>query len=133
MKHVKNVVVRFLVTIGIVAYLYLSSFSIVRDIVSPSRDYLPPPDIVLAGGRIAVPGAVTTFAFARGTAQEIATEIFAYAETDPTLDEFLSNFFCDVCSRHCLLLTPRCVAGRLRNTQAIEIYKEMYPHMEVLV
>lgn len=116
---------RFFVCGVVVACVYIGAREIGRD----STDYLPPPDIVLTSGRIAVPGDITSVAFARSTAVEAATEIFEDAEEDPTLDEFLTMFFCNACSRHCLLLTPRCVAGRLRNNQAVEIHQEMFPHM----
>jgi len=98
-----------------------------RDRASANADFQPPPSIVLANGRVVVPGEFSTMAFDRATAEEFAEEFFADAEEPPTLDEFLRIFFCNACSRHCLLLTPRCVAGRQRNTQAVEIYREMFP------
>ena len=132
MKSVKKIVRRFFVCTAAVAYVYLGARSIGSDIRTASIDFFAPPDIVLTNNQIAVPGAVTSVAFVRGTAMEAAAEIFASTEEDPTLDEFLTMFFCNACSRHCLLLTPRCAAGRMRNNQAVEIYRAMFPHMEVL-
>jgi len=132
MKSVKKIVARFFACTAVVAYVYLAARSIGGDIRTAYMDFLSPPNIVLTNNQIAVPGAVTSVAFVRGTAMEAASEIFAGTEEDPTLDEFLTMFFCNACSRHCLLLTPRCAAGRMRNNQAVEIYRAMFPHMEVL-
>ena len=131
MNDAKKNVTRFFACTAAVAYLYIASHLIVKDVMSSSLDYFPPPDIVLASGRIAVPGAVTSVAFDRRTAEGLAAEMFTDAEEEPSLDEFLTKFFCSACSRNCLILTPRCASGRMRNQQAIELYREMYPHMEV--
>jgi len=83
----------------------------------------------LTNGRTVVPGAVSISAFDRNTAEEFATEFFYGAEEEPTLDEFLRAFYCDACSRRCLLLMPRCVAGRMRNNQAAALHAEMFPEV----
>lgn len=131
MGDVKKIAARFAAGTLAVAIIYAGTRSITRDVATASADFLPPPAIILTNNQIAVPGAVSTTAFVRGTAEDFAAEFFEDAEDDPTLDEFLRIFFCNACSRHCLLITPRCAAGRLRNTQAAEIYKTLYPHMEV--
>jgi len=131
MEDTKKIVMRFAAGTLAVAVLYVGTRSISKDVLSASADFHPPPAIVLTNNQTAIPGAVSTTAFVRNTAEEFAAEFFEDAEEDPSLDEFLKIFFCNACSRHCLLITPRCVAGRLRNTQATEIYMEMFPHMEV--
>ena len=132
MKSVKKIIVRFFACTAVIAYIYLGVRSIGRDMRTDALDFASPPDIVLTNNQIVVPGAVTSVAFVRGTAMQAAAEIFAGTEADPSLDEFLTMFFCNACSRHCLLLTPRCAAGRMRNNQAVEIYRVMFPGMEVL-
>jgi hypothetical protein len=127
MKNSKSAAVQFFICTAAVAGIYVG----LRSMGAGGYDFTEPPDIILTNGRIAIPGEMTSVAFVRGTAMDVAAEIFSDAEDDPTLDEFLTTFFCNACSRNCLLLTPRCVAGRLRNNQAIEIFREMYPHVEI--
>ena len=125
MKNSVKTAARFFACTAVVVYLFVGLRSLNRDGYYVAAYYAP--DIVLTNGRIAVPG--TVVAFVRSTAHEAATEFFADAEEDPSLDEFLTMFFCNACSRNCLLLTPRCVAGRLRNNQATDVHMEMFPHM----
>jgi hypothetical protein len=127
MRDVKKAIVCLAAgTLG-VAYIYVGGRAILLDRATSDAEFLPPPAIVLTSGRVVVPGAVSISAFDRSTAEEFATEFFYDAEEEPTLEEFLRVFFCDACSRRCLLLTPRCVAGRMRNNQASAIHAEMFP------
>ena len=127
MEDAKKVIVRFAAGTLAVAYIFAGGRAIVRDRATSDAEFLPPPAIVLTNGRVVVPGAVSISAFHRNTAEEFAAEFFDGAEEEPNLAEFLSVFFCDACSRRCLLLTPRCVAGRMRNSQATVIHAEMFP------
>jgi hypothetical protein len=131
MGNAKKVIVCLAAGTLAVAYIYVGGRAIIHDRTTSDTAFLPPPEIVLTGGRVVVPGAVSISAFDRNTAEEFATEFFHDADEEPTLDEFLRIFFCDACSRRCLLLTPRCVAGRMRNNQATAIHAEMFPEAVV--
>jgi hypothetical protein len=127
MGNAKNVIVCLAAGTLAVAYVYVGGRAIIHDRTTSDTNFLPPPQIVLTNGRIVVPGAVSISAFNRNTAENFAAEFFDDAEEEPTLPGFLRVFFCDACSRHCLLITPRCVAGRMRANQATEIHAEMFP------
>ncbi|MCL2238772.1 MAG: hypothetical protein FWC07_02330 [Defluviitaleaceae bacterium] len=131
MGNAKKVIVCLAAGTLAVAYIYVGGRAIILDRATSNADFLPPPSIVLTSGRVVVPGAVSISAFDRNTAEEFAAAFFDGAEEEPTLDEFLRVFFCDACSRRCLLLTPRCVAGRMRNNQATAIHAEMFPEAVV--
>ena len=127
MRNAKKVIVCLAAGTLAVAFIYIGGRAIIHDRATVGAEFLPPPAIVLTNGRVVIPGAVSISAFDRSTAEEFAAEFFYDAEEEPTLSEFLRVFFCDACSRHCLLLTPRCVAGRMRNNQATAIHAEMFP------
>jgi|GEM_PF-2191649 len=127
MGNAKKIITCLAVGTLAVAYTYIGGRAIIHDLAARDAAFLPPPVITLANGRVVVPGAVSISAFDRNTAEDFATEFFYDAEEEPNLAEFLSVFYCDACSRRCLLLTPRCVAGRMRNNQATAIHAEMFP------
>ncbi len=53
-------------------------------------------------------------------------QIDEYAESKPTLEEYLGKLRCGGCRRNCLLLYPGCMNGARKASQAEAQYEQMY-------
>lgn len=131
MKNESKLIARFVAGVGAVAYLYFGARTVGSDIKAMTTEFLPPPDIVLSNGQVAIPGSVKTTPFVKSTAEDDASLFFLNATEPPSLEEFLSKFTCSGCSKACLLTSPTCINGQGKNEQAIVIYQQMYPQMEI--
>jgi len=87
-----------------------------------------PPVILLANGKEAG-SASDTIKFVKADAK--AQAMAQWPDEVPELNEFLSKFRCSGCSKNCLLIAPSCINGKTKNSQAIEIYAELYPEAEI--
>ena len=125
MKETK-LIVRFAAGTAAVVIAYFSGSLLYPKV--QGQNIAEPPKIILASGEEAG-SAGDTVKFSKADAKNTALSV--WTAEPPAINEFLSKFRCSGCSKNCLLIAPMCINGKTKNEQAIEIYQELYPEMEL--
>jgi len=125
MKETK-LIARFVAGTAAIAIAYFTGSQFYSN--AQNLNVVEPPKIILASGEEA--GSVgDTVKFSKADAEK--TALLVWTDEPPAMNEFLSKFRCSGCSKNCLLIAPMCMNGKTKNEQAIEIYQELYPEMEI--